>query len=45
VNRVAVFISPHLFGRHCWRTKHFCLTTTADIAVMDLRFSQADWKM
>jgi hypothetical protein len=45
VNRPAVFISPHFFARHCWRTEHFCLTTAADLAVTGLPFSQADWKM
>lgn len=35
MNRPAVFILPHLFKRHRWRPKHFCLTTAAAIAVTE----------
>jgi hypothetical protein len=45
VNRHAVFISPHLFRASLLTNETLLLTTAADIAVTDLRFSQADWKM
>jgi hypothetical protein len=38
VNRVAVFISPHLFRAPSLTHEHFCLTAAADIAVTGPRF-------
>jgi hypothetical protein len=38
VNRVAVFILPHLLRAPSLTHEHFCLTAAADTAVTGLRF-------